>query len=153
MKLLTSGSKLIIEASVSAKDTFLHLGVGIVFLVAGLFLVNASGQHPMTLIFPIAGVLALISLVVRLTQTRRTYTFDRSTQQLYLNPGDTIPFSAIENVRVRQDTWRGTYGESHSDHSVTLSAGNRTFSMPANSQVEARNIVNRIQQHLADSSP
>ena len=135
-----------IDASPSTKDTFVYLTVGSVFVIMGFALLESS---PVMWLFIGLGFMALISFAVQSGQTRITYTFDSSSQNLYLSQGETIPFSKIENVRVHEDTWRGSYGESHSNHSVVIVAGlYGTYSLPANSLAEAEITVTEILEHL-----
>ena len=146
----TTDNQLIIEANVSAKDTFLHLGVGFVFAIGGGFLLNTG--VPMGWLFLGGGVLALASFAVKANQSRITYRFDRAAQKLSTDRGHTIPFDAIRAVSVRADTWRGTYGEGHVDHSVYLDASiHGQFVMPANSLAEANRVVYQIQETLGRS--
>lgn len=155
MNLETSGNLLIIEANVSAKNTFLYLGVGCVFIIGGVGLLSANGSRLIALLFSGLGVLTILSFAAQVNQTRLTYVFDRSTQQLKLSRGDTIPFSAIKSVSVYENTWRGTYGEPHREHSVKLSTSSQgDFMMPANSLAEANQVVEEIRRHLSwpDSS-
>lgn len=150
MRIEKSGSKLMIEADVSAKNTFLYLGVGIVFLIGGPILLSHGGSRSIALLFIGLGVLVLIAFATQLRRVRMTYIFDSATQQLHLSQGQRIPFAAITTVSVHEDTWKGTYGEPHREHSVRLSIeeyGN--FSIPVNSYGEAADGVEQIQQHLA----
>ncbi|NEP18957.1 MAG: hypothetical protein F6J97_18995 [Leptolyngbya sp. SIO4C1] len=148
MRMTKSGQKLVVEANVSAKDTFLYLGVGLVFTVGGLALLS-SGISLVSLLFTALGMLTLLAFVSNLKQTCLTYTFDPSARQLYLSHGSAISFSNIQSAAAHTETWKGTYGETHQSHSVRLKTAGQTFSMPANSLAEANHVAAEIRKCLA----
>jgi hypothetical protein len=143
MNVYESDQKLIIEAQPAIKDTFLHLGVGIVFIGVGLLLIGA--QLLVGGLFLAGGVLALVSFASQAQSTVKTYTFDPTTCQLHISNGGRIPINTVR-ATVHEDTWKGTYGEGHRDHAVKLSTAIGTFLLPANSVQEAHHIVGKIQR-------
>lgn len=137
-----------IDGSVPTINNFLSLGVGSVFLITGLMLLNSAGIHPVSLLFTVLGALTLISFCFQQASANRTYIFNRKTRRLHLKQ-TTIPFTAIKNVAVRENKWTGSYGEQHSSYRVTFSAETYGhFSLPANDRNEAENVVNAVKAYL-----
>ncbi|NEO82982.1 MAG: hypothetical protein F6J87_01790 [Spirulina sp. SIO3F2] len=148
MKFKQSAHTLKIDGSVPNINTFLALGVGSVFLITGLMLLNSAGIHPVSLLFTVLGVLTLISFCFQQASANRTYIFNCKTRRLNVKQ-TTIPFTAIKNVAVRESKWTGSYGKEHISYRVTFSAETYGhFSLPANDRNEAENVVNAIKAYL-----
>jgi len=150
MHMVESGDRLIIQGSPTVKDTALYLGVGIVFIGAGAFLMSSAGG--IGIVFFGLGVVALLMFAHETRKTAKVYTFDRSTQQLRVSDGSTLPLSEVTAL-VKEDTWKGSYGESHRSHQVSIhAAGHGSFNLPANSAQEAHRVVNTIKRYTRSPS-